>query len=435
MRTAMALALACMAVAILPSVAPGQNVTSSSVYLTWTAPGDDSLTGTASQYDMRYSTSPITTANFFSATRWTNMPAPLIAGTKQSVTITGLSPGTTYYFAFKTADEVPNWSGISNVVQQTTLAAADLIRPAQVTTLTITAGTQTTASLRWTAVGDDSLTGVAASYDIRYSTAPINDSNWGSATPVTGEPTPAASGTAQSMTVGGLTRPITYYFAMKVIDHAGNPSALSNVAHWNWVPGASPPQVPTGLKAVPVASGVRLIWNPNVEPNLASYTVYRRVRPGGTFDTLAVDVTTTQYMDTTIPPGTYTVWYQITALDTSGNESARSAIATALLGSPASTTAPTWSLDSAYPNPGSVSTRVSISIHVPPAGPGSAQLRIIDAAGRLMRGLDLSGLLSGPQTVEWDGRDAAGRQVAAGVYTVRLVGADTPRSVKIVMVR
>lgn len=434
MRTTMALAIACMGLAILSSVARGQTVTSSSVSLTWTAPGNDSLTGTASQYDMRYSTSPITPSNFFSATRWTNMPAPLIAGTKQSVTITGLSPSTTYYFALKTADEVPNWSGISNVVQRTTLAAADLIRPAQVTTLTITGATQTTASLRWTAVGDDSLTGTAASYDVRYSTAPINDSNWGSATQVSGAPTPAASGTTQSMTVGGLARPIAY-FAMRVIDHAGNQSALSNVVRWNWVVGTSPPQAPTGLNAIPLASGVRLTWNPNVEPNLASYTVYRRLRAGGTFDTLAFDVTTTQYVDATIPPGTSAVWYQIAALDQSGNESARSATATALLGSPGSTMATTWSLDTAYPNPGSVSTRVNISIHVPPAGPGSAQLRIIDAAGRLTRRLELSGLPSGSQTVEWDGRNAAGQQAAPGVYTVWLAGADTPRSVKIVRVQ
>lgn len=228
MRTTIALALAC-GLAILPSVAPAQTVTSSSVSLTWTAPGDDSLTGTAAQYDLRYSLSPITSSNFSSATRWTNMPAPQVAGTKQSVIVTGLAASTTYYFALKTADEVPNWSGISNVVQQTTLAAADVIRPAPITTLTVTGTTETTAGLRWTAVGDDSLTGTATSYDVRYSTSPITDSNWSSATALSGEPAPTASGTTQTMTVTGLTRQTTYYFAMKVTDGAGNVSALSNV--------------------------------------------------------------------------------------------------------------------------------------------------------------------------------------------------------------
>ena len=41
--------------------------TEDSVTLTWTAPGDRGNTGTAASYDIRYSTSPITAANFSSA--------------------------------------------------------------------------------------------------------------------------------------------------------------------------------------------------------------------------------------------------------------------------------------------------------------------------------------------------------------------------------
>ncbi len=39
-------------------------VTTSSVALSWTAPGDDGATGTASSYDIRYSTSTITAGNW-----------------------------------------------------------------------------------------------------------------------------------------------------------------------------------------------------------------------------------------------------------------------------------------------------------------------------------------------------------------------------------
>jgi phosphodiesterase/alkaline phosphatase D-like protein len=231
MRSTVALVLACAGLALLPRLAPAQTVTSNSVSLTWTAPGDDSLTGTASQYDLRYSTSPITASNFTSATRFTSTPAPSPSGTTEHVTVTGLAAGTLYYFAVKTADEVPNWSGISNVISRTTLSAPDVIRPAPVATLTITGTTETSAALRWTAVGDDSLTGTATSYDVRYSTSPITESNWGSATQVSGEPAPTAAGTTQNMTVNGLTRQTTYYFAMKVSDEAGNQSALSNVVN------------------------------------------------------------------------------------------------------------------------------------------------------------------------------------------------------------
>lgn len=206
-----------------------QTVTWNSVQISWTTPGDDSLTGTASQFDVRYSTSQITAANFASATRWMSAPTPVAPGTRQSTTVTGLTPNTTYWFAVKTADEVPNWSGLSNVISRTTLAAPDTIRPAQIANLSITGTTETTAALSWAAVGDDSLTGTAASYDIRRSTSPITAANWASATQVTGEPAPGAPGATQTFTATGLTRQTTYYFAIKAVDEGGNPSALSNV--------------------------------------------------------------------------------------------------------------------------------------------------------------------------------------------------------------
>jgi len=230
MRSAIAVVLvAIIGVGFVPRLATAQVVTWNSVQLSWTAPGDDSLTGTAAQYDLRYSTAAITAANFSSATRWTGTPTPTASGTRQSAVVGGLQANTTYYFAIKTADEVPNWSGLSNVISRTTLAAPDTIRPAPVSTLTITGSTETTAALRWTAVGDDSLTGTATSYDIRYSTSPITTANWSSATQVSGEPAPAIAGTVTNFTVTGLTRQTTYYFAMKVVDDAGSPSAISNV--------------------------------------------------------------------------------------------------------------------------------------------------------------------------------------------------------------
>jgi chitodextrinase len=143
--------------------------------------------------------------------------------------VTGLQPSTTYWFAIKTADEVPNWSGISNILSRTTLAAPDAVRPAPVANLAITGATETTVSLAWSAVGDDSLAGTASGYDLRYSTSPITGANWASATPVNGEPPPGAPGSAQSHTVTGLARQTRYYFAIKVSDEAGNVSALSNV--------------------------------------------------------------------------------------------------------------------------------------------------------------------------------------------------------------
>jgi hypothetical protein len=202
--------------------------TPSSVNLTWTAAGDDSLTGTASQYDLRYSTALITSANFASATQVTGEPTPGASGASQSYTVTGLQPATTYWFAIKSADDVGNWSGISNVISRATLAAPDVTRPATAS-LAVSAVNDTSATLAWTAVGDDSLTGTATSYEVRYSTAPITIANFASATAVTGVPVPAVAGTAQSVVVRTLSRQVTYYFALRTTDDAGNVSALSNV--------------------------------------------------------------------------------------------------------------------------------------------------------------------------------------------------------------
>jgi uncharacterized protein (TIGR02145 family) len=91
------------------------NPTASSITLSWTAPGDDDFSGTASQYDIRYSTSNITESNWELATECIGEPTPKPSGSSDSFVVTGLNPNTNYYFALKASDEVPNWSGLSNV--------------------------------------------------------------------------------------------------------------------------------------------------------------------------------------------------------------------------------------------------------------------------------------------------------------------------------
>jgi len=86
-----------------------------SLTLTWTAPGDDGLSGTASQYDIRYSTSVIDTeAAWEAAAVVSDPPTPQPAASSEAFTVAGLNPGTRYYCALKTADEMPNWSDLSN---------------------------------------------------------------------------------------------------------------------------------------------------------------------------------------------------------------------------------------------------------------------------------------------------------------------------------
>jgi len=99
-------------------------VSSASVTLAWTAPGDDGTSGTAAAYDLRYTTAgPILEdAAFGSAAAVPGVPAPQAAGTPETFAVKGLLPATTYYFAIKAADEAGNVSELSNSLTAVTSA-------------------------------------------------------------------------------------------------------------------------------------------------------------------------------------------------------------------------------------------------------------------------------------------------------------------------
>lgn len=116
------------------------------VQLSWTAPGDDGNVGTATSYQVRWSTTKPDTTSQTTITAWWNsatdasiyLPTPLVAGTTQGAYVlkTGGSfqPGT-YYFVMKACDEVPNCSLYSNVA---VAIVPDLVAPARITDLRAT---------------------------------------------------------------------------------------------------------------------------------------------------------------------------------------------------------------------------------------------------------------------------------------------------------
>ncbi len=106
----------------------------------------------------------------------------------------------------------------------------DDVAPAAIDDLEATGFTPSSVELIWTAVGDDGNSGTASSYDLRYSTSPITDANWDSATQVSGEPVPQPAGFLQGFTVTGLPPATMLYFRMTVSDEGANISALSNEA-------------------------------------------------------------------------------------------------------------------------------------------------------------------------------------------------------------
>jgi chitodextrinase len=286
--------------------------------------------------------------------------------------------------------------------------------------------------LVWTAPGDDGNFGTASAYELRMMTAqPINDANWTQASVVPGLPAPAAAGTRQRVTVRNLVRGTTYWFAIKTVDDSGNWSGISNVVRWDWVVDTAPPSSPSGLgAALEGTDEVRVHWSANSEPDLAGYSVYRATDQAGPFARLTgAPITSTQFLDSSIPVGATAVWYRVTASDVSGNESAQSsAINVSLVEAAAN-----WRLDPSYPNPSGVGTLVHLPMLVP-GGAGGAVVEITNSAGQRVWRRDLGNVGAGPFTLDWDGRNDAGRDVAPGVYTAWLVTGDLRLSVKLVRV-
>ena len=99
-------------------------------------------------------------------------------------------------------------------------------------------------------------------------------------------------------------------------------------------PGASgdtaPPAAPSGLTAMGSPSGVAVAWSANVESDLAGYNVYRSASAAGPYTRLNASLVSSPAYDDTSAPGA-AEFYEVTAVDSSGNESAPAAVASATL--------------------------------------------------------------------------------------------------------
>jgi len=207
--------------------------TFTSLTLTWTSPGDDNSTGTATSYDIRYSLSSINSSNFSSATQVIGEPTPSIAGTTESFEVTGLSQNTVYYFAIKTSDSVPNTSAISNVIHQKPKVNNDTTPPGNIVSIQTLETYPTGIKISFIATGDDGDQGTATSYDVRTiqgaigSTVTLNSSNFSTATYFPGSPTPSVAGATESFIVWGLDANKETALAIKVFDELRNESSLA----------------------------------------------------------------------------------------------------------------------------------------------------------------------------------------------------------------
>jgi len=95
--------------------------TSNSVFLSWTAPGDDGSQGVATSYRIYYSASGLSESTLPEASLLRDSPRPRPAGSQETVEVLGLSAETTYDFAVLAEDEWGQTGPLGNVVIGRTL--------------------------------------------------------------------------------------------------------------------------------------------------------------------------------------------------------------------------------------------------------------------------------------------------------------------------
>lgn len=130
------------------------------------------------------------------------------------------------------------------------------------------------------------------------------------------------AGDTREVTFSGLIANTTYYLRVRAVDWVGNYSAWSPAA-----PGyltlttshdTTPPGNPTNVTAVATPVSVHVSWDANSEADLAHYEIQRKPDGGG-YSALAT-VKINFFIDITVSIGT-DYWYQVRAVDRSGNAS------------------------------------------------------------------------------------------------------------------
>ncbi len=174
------------------------------VNVAWSAVGDDGLTGTASAYDLRYSLSPVTDANWTSATR-ANTGVPKSSGAAESLVLS-LSAGHTYYLAIRALDDAGNASQTSNL--GTVNLPADVQGPGITGVRTESVGVLS-ALVRWE-------TNEPATSEVRFGLTPAYEIGSVSSQVLT---------TTHTMGLYNLAPETAYYYEVHAYDSFGNESS------------------------------------------------------------------------------------------------------------------------------------------------------------------------------------------------------------------
>jgi len=114
------------------------------------------------------------------------------------------------------------------------------------------------------------------------------------------------------------------------VDLSANESAGSSVASATRGADTTPPAVPSGLTATGSVSGITLTWNTNLDADFAGYNIYRSGSASGPFTKLNTSalLTSATFFDNSAVSDVVS-YYTVTAVDSAGNESTGSTVASA----------------------------------------------------------------------------------------------------------
>jgi len=192
------------------------------------------------------------------------------------------------------------------------------------------------------------------------------------------------------------------------------------------------PAAPLNLAAKQVAPAeLSLTWDPNTEPDIAHYAVYRGTDPAFVPDAGSLIATPTEptVLDTGWQwDGGY--WYKVVAVDTHGNTSPTALLGPDLVTGAADSPAVNR-LEQNVPNPFNPSTTIAFTLREA----GEVTLAVYDATGRRVRTLVSGRREARSYDVAWDGRDDAGTRVASGVYFYRLTAGSFTQTKKMVLLK